>query len=395
MAVKKILPVNKTKQAFLIEERASLAIESAQLGVYEISLGADTIETNERFDTLFGFKARMPRKSYAAAIHPEDRPIRNSAYTEALDTGALHYQVRVVWKDGSIHWVKVNGRVFYDHGQPVKILGVVQEVTDQKEFEDELARQVADRTRDLMITNQELQNINAELQQYVQVSSHDLQEPLRKIRIYSEMILHRDHDKLSEASKTHFSKINIAAERLSTSLKDLLDFNSVNKDEQYADVDLNEVVKMAENDLELVISQKMAVINCKTLPVIRAIPVQMHQLIYNLMNNALKFSQGEITPQIDITSNSISSQNAQQYHHLSGSKKYVEIIVKDNGIGFEQSNAEKIFNMFQRLHDRKVFLGTGIGLTLCKKVVLNHGGKIWASSARGKGASFHIILPRD
>ncbi|MBA4166714.1 MAG: PAS domain-containing protein [Chitinophagaceae bacterium] len=395
MAVK-IHHAKELKSVGFAEERATLAIESADLGVFEMDIQSDTIETNRRMDAIFGSGKPLSRKKYIETIHPEDVPLRNSAFADAMATGHIAYEVRIVWDDGSVHWIKIAGRVFYDEQErPAKMLGVVQEITEQKEFEVELAKQVDDRTRDLLYSNQELQIINAELQQYVHVSSHDLQEPLRKIRIYTEMILKRDHDKLSEASKTHFTKINAAAERLSTSLKDLLNFNSINKEDHYSAVDLNEVVRMAESDLELIVSQKSAVINYTALPVIRAIPVQMHQLFYNLLNNALKFSQGENAPQVDIRVNSISSQNAHQYHHLDGSRKYLEIIVKDNGIGFDQNNAEKIFNMFQRLHDRRVFSGTGIGLALCKKVVQNHAGKIWASSAAGKGASFHIILPRD
>jgi len=378
------------------EERARLAIEAAELGVYELDIQTDTILTTPRFDTIFGFSHPVSHQEYVAAIAAEDQPIRNFATAEALLTGHLVYEVRVIHKDGARHWVKITGRLFYDDTQkPAKILGVAQDTTEQNAFADELAKQVADKTRDLMRSNQELQHINAELQQYVQVSSHDLQEPLRKIRIYTEMIMKHDYDKLSESSRTHFSKINAAAERLSNSMRDLLSFNSVNKDEQYADVDLNEVVRMAENDLELIVAQKSAVIRYGSLPVIRAIPVQMHQLVYNLLNNALKFARANVPPVIEINVNSLSAQIAHQYHHLDGSRKYVEIVVKDNGIGFDQQNAEKIFNMFQRLHDRRVYNGTGIGLALCKKVVLNHSGKLWASSAPGKGASFHIILPSN
>jgi light-regulated signal transduction histidine kinase (bacteriophytochrome) len=304
--------------------------------------------------------------------------------------------VRVIWKDSSVHWIKVTGKVFYNKDKmPIRILGVVQDITELKAFSENLAKQVEDRTKDLSISNQELQYINAELQQYVHVSSHDLQEPLRKIRIYTEMIMKREFETLSDVSKNHFTKITSAAERLSTSLKDLLNFNSVNKEEPYSSVDLNDVIRMAENDLELVIQQKEALINYHVLPVIRAIPVQMHQLFYNLLNNALKFSRDGIAPVIDITVDYLMTHYVQQFHHLEGNRKYIEIVLKDNGIGFEQQSAEKIFGMFQRLHDRKVYNGTGIGLALCRKVVQNHSGKLWASSAPGKGASFHIILPVD
>ncbi len=394
--MKKVRASTRSRPVSLAEERARLAIDAAELGVYEKDLRTNTMVANRRLQEIFGLhhKKLIPF-DYPSAIHPEDLPIRNSAYAESMITGYLAYEVRVIWPDKSIHWVKTTGKVIYENDEPVTLLGVIQDITEQKEFEGKLARQVQDKTRDLQLANQELQHINAELEQYVHVSSHDLQEPLRKIRIYSEMILTRDHDQLTESAKTHFAKINAAAERLSRSLKDLLNFNSVNKEDRYESVDLNEIIKMAENDLELVIAQKNASITYVHMPAIRAIPVQMHQLFYNLLNNALKFSKSENPPQIEIRTNIISSQNAQQYHYLDGSKKYVEIVVKDNGVGFEQSNAEKIFNMFQRLHDRRVFSGTGIGLALCKKVVQNHGGRIWASSAPGKGATFHVILPRN
>lgn len=394
MAPHKLQRRDHSREHSFAEERAALAIEAAELGVYEIDLATRSVDTNRRFDAIFGFSEQVDHASYLSAIHPEDMPLRNSAFVEAMITGRVCYEVRVIWKDGSIHWVKVTGKVFFDQtGSPVTVLGVAQETTEQKEFAEELSKQVADRTKDLLKSNQELKNINAELQQYVHVSSHDLQEPLRKIRIYTDMIMKRDRERLSEVSRAHFEKITLAAERLSRALKDLLNFNSINKDEQYSAVNLNEVIKMAEDDLELVVAQKSAVIECGRLPEVKAVAVQMHQLFYNLLNNALKFSSGEAPPHVAIMAHPISSQNAQQYHHLDGSRKYVEIIVRDNGIGFHQSAAEKIFTMFQRLHDRRVYDGTGIGLALCRKVVQNHGGRIWASSAPGKGASFHIILP--
>ncbi len=378
------------------QERARLAIESADLGVYEINLVDNSMEADNRFNTVFGFEGSVTRRQYIGVIHPEDVFIRNNAHLESLVTGRLSYEVRVIWPDKSLHWIKITGKVFYNQTRsPVKILGVVQDITELRELSDELSRQVENKTKDLIISNHELLKLNEELQQYAHVSSHDLQEPLRKIRIYAEMIMTRDLNNLSEASQNHFLKITAAAERLTTSLKDLLNFNSFNKDDPHISVDLNEVVRLAENDLELIIHQKAAVITYPVLPVLRAIPVQMHQLFYNLLNNALKFSGKENPSEIKISVYQLLSQNVHQFHHLNVNKKYVEIIITDNGIGFDQQNADKIFGMFQRLHDRREYSGTGIGLALCKKVVQNHGGKLWASSAPGKGASFHIVLPLD
>ncbi len=382
--------VNALRKIAFEEERSRLAIESAELGVFEVELQSDKILSNPRFDALYGFSHPVTRNEYAATLIPEDLRLRNSAIAKALDSGHLAYEVRVKWKDDSIHWIKVDGRVFKDEdGKPVKMLGVVQETTEQKRNSEALATLVTERTRELSESNIQLQNINSELQQFVHVSSHDLQEPLRKIQTYVEMINLRDYDKLSEESRNHFTKISSAAGRLSASLKGLLDFNSLNREEQYEETDLNTIVENVQSDLELLIEQKKARLIVQPLPVIRAIPVQMHQLLYNLVNNALKFSKSDAEPVIRIECGESAAKDETDYL-----KTYYHITVTDNGIGFAPENAEKIFVIFQRLHDRRSYSGTGIGLALSRKVVQNHNGKIWAESHEGKGASFHILIPK-
>jgi light-regulated signal transduction histidine kinase (bacteriophytochrome) len=241
----------------------------------------------------------------------------------------------------------------------------------------------------------ELEKKNDELEQFAHVSSHDLQEPLRKILMFTGMIREKEYDNFSEFSKSRFDKITDAVARMSRSLKDLLNFTSLTKEEQFADVDFEEAVGTVENDLELVIAQKGAIIYKENLPVLKSIPLQIHQLFYNLINNALKFSKPDIAPEIRISCRKLNEAEKGQFKELDPVKEYYEIILKDNGIGFEQSYAEKIFVMFQRLHDKQKFGGTGIGLALCKKVVINHGGLIYAFSKPGEGASFHIILPNQ
>ncbi len=382
--------VNALRKIAFEEERSRLAIDSAELGVFEVELPSNKMLSNSRFDALFGYSQPVTRNEYAAALIPEDLPVRNSAIEKALASGNLAYEVRVKWKDGSIHWIKVNGRVFKDEdGEPVKMLGVVQETTEQKSSSEALSSLVTERTRELSESNIQLQNINSELQQFVHVSSHDLQEPLRKIQTYVEMISHRDFDKLSEDSRNHFTKISSAAGRLSASLKGLLEFNSLNREEQYEETNLNTIIENVQSDLELLIEQKNASLIVQPLPVIRAIPVQMQQLLYNLVNNALKFSKPDTEPVIRIECGMSTATEENDYP-----KTFHHITVTDNGIGFDPANAEKIFVIFQRLHDRRSYSGTGIGLALCRKVVQNHNGKIWAESREGKGATFHILIPR-
>ena len=157
--------------------------------------------------------------------------------------------------------------------------------------------------------------------------------------------------------------------------------------------DLNEIIKNILYDFELLILEKQAVIKSDTLPTIEAIPLQINQLFHNLIGNALKFSKEEVPPVITITSSTLSEEKGKKYSAFNLFTSYIEIIFKDNGIGFEQQFADKIFTIFQRLHDKQAFNGTGIGLALAKKIVENHHGEIFAFAKENEGASFHIILP--
>jgi hypothetical protein len=376
------------------EERARLAIESADLGTFEINLLTGEMHTSERFKRIWGYDFALSREGYASVIHPDDQLIRQKAFADSMKTGNLHFEVRVIWKDASVHWIKAIGKLFYDDkGTPTKLLGIVQDITDQKLFAEELARQVDSRTAEIKIANEQLRQINAELEQFAYVSSHDLQEPLRKIRMFTEMVQDSDGENLSPSAQTRLVKITDAAQRMSTSLKDLLNFSSLSKEEQFASVDLNGVVNAVLTDLELAIQQKEAMVYYEELPTLRAIPLQMHQLFYNLLNNALKFAKKDESPLITISSRLLKATEIESYPHLKADRQYCELVVKDNGIGFKQDTASKIFLLFQRLHDRQSYSGTGIGLALCKKVALNHDGDIFARSAPGEGASFHVLLP--
>ena len=282
-----------------------------------------------------------------------------------------------------------------DDGTISRIMVLATEVTDKvlarrkiEESEQELQMRVKERT-------EELEKKNIELEQYAHVSSHDLQEPLRKITTFIDMVKEKDYEHLSDASKTIFNKISLAAQRMSNTLKDLLNFATLSKEAQFETVNLNEVMASVINDLELIIAQKNAEISYSSLPEIRAIPLQMHQLFYNLINNALKFSRPGIACKVDIAACELNEEEKSKELTLNDKKDYYKIIVKDNGIGFDQNNATKIFTMFKRLHNKHQYGGTGIGLALCKKVALNHGGDIHALSVPNEGSSFVIFLPAE
>jgi len=315
-----------------------------------------------------------------------------------LNGKAFHgkeYEIELIRKElkKTIHIDFVYEPLKEPDGTISRIMVLVIDVSDKvmarkkiEESEKELQKRVKERTA-------ELEKKNNELEQFAHVSSHDLQEPLRKIRLFTEMIMVEDYDRLSELSKSRFEKITDAAFRMSSSLSELLNFTSLTKEEQFIDTDLNEIVKSVETDLEVVIEQKNALIHRPILPTIKAIPLQMHQLFYNLLNNALKFSKPGTAPIVDISYKKLTNDKKLNYKDIDLSKDYFEIVITDNGIGFEELYADKIFMMFQRLHDRQKFVGTGIGLAICKKVAINHGGQIYAISKPNLGSAFHVALP--
>ena len=238
-----------------------------------------------------------------------------------------------------------------------------------------------------------LEESNKELEQYAYVASHDLQEPLRKIRTYASYLNETEGSRFNERGKAYMEKIITAAERMSTLINDILSFSSLKREPAFENVDLSQVLTNMLQDLDLLIAQKNAEIKFDQLPVIEAIPLQMYQLFYNLINNALKFSKENTRALITISAHRLTPEEVRVHSTLAPELSYYEIILRDNGIGFPPEFSEQIFGLFKRLAARKTFAGSGIGLALCRKVVTNHHGIIHAEGQTNEGAAFHIILP--
>lgn len=260
-----------------------------------------------------------------------------------------------------------------------------------------LEQKVKERTLQLELAKSEIENINEkllksnhDLEQFAYIASHDLQEPLRKIQTFSELA---DKSLDTEApSKKYIEKINAAARRMADLIKDVLNFSRVSEPgAHFSETDLNDILENIKIDFELLISEKNATITSGKLPIVNGIPMQLNQLFLNLVNNSLKFSKNQ--PAIDISSRILLKEELNQELGLSASDKYIELIFKDNGIGFEQQYADKIFTIFQRLHNKTDYAGTGIGLAMCKKIVQNHQGAIHVESELGNGARFYVYLP--
>ncbi|MCS3799677.1 response regulator [Niastella sp. OAS944] len=249
---------------------------------------------------------------------------------------------------------------------------------------------VEERTRDLLQLNKDLENRNAELAQYAYLASHDLQEPLRKIITFIKIIEEKYLKDIPEA-KLEMSKVITSSERMRNLINALLSYSKLSAVSLYTLVNLNDVVKDTLADLEITIKEKQAVINVSQLPELEAIPGQMRQMFQNLLSNALKFSKTDTRPIINISSEPVNELLLEAVPDKNGT--YVRIDISDNGIGLDESYIDKIFVIFQRLHGKTQYEGTGIGLAIVKKIIEKHNGIIGVKSKEGEGATFTIVLP--
>jgi light-regulated signal transduction histidine kinase (bacteriophytochrome) len=241
--------------------------------------------------------------------------------------------------------------------------------------------------------NRELEKMNAELQSFAYVSSHDLQEPLRKIQTFATLILEKEKQNLSDKGKDYFRRMQMAAKRMQLLIDDLLAYSRTSTVVgTFVKTDLNEIIKEVKSELKERLEEKHAIIESEGMCMIDIIPFQFRQLMLNLIGNSLKFSKHEIAPHIKLKCEMVNG-NQTTINLLSPQKMYCHISVSDNGIGFDPKYADRIFEVFQRLHGKDQYEGTGIGLAIVKKIVENHNGIITATGEPGKGARFDIYFP--
>jgi len=260
---------------------------------------------------------------------------------------------------------------------------IITDLSEKKHTEETLRKK-----------NLELEHLNKSLDQFASIASHDLQEPLRKIQTFTSLLKHRFNNDLPDGAKELIDKIKGSSERMSLLIKDVLNFSRiVHSENMFVRTDLNEILNNILKDFDLLILEKNASVSREDLPVIEAIPLQINQLFYNLVGNALKFSKNEISPALTISSRMLLPGEINNRFNVNEQLSYVEISFKDNGIGFEQQFAEQIFSIFERLHNQQQYSGTGIGLALCQKIVGHHQGGIHAESKENNGATFYVLLP--
>ena len=239
----------------------------------------------------------------------------------------------------------------------------------------------------------ELEMANDELRSFSYIASHDLQEPLRNIKIFSNLLAERELDKLSDRGKQLIDKINGSAGRMQKLIDDLLAFSRTQTyKNELVDVDLNAVFNEIVNNYKESLGDGKFNVDVQKLPTVVGVAFQFRQLIDNLVSNALKYSKPDVSIEIKVKSELVNGESLIAEGAESG-RKYYRVAIKDNGIGFEPEYSKRIFEIFQRLHGRDEYSGTGIGLAICKKIVQNHKGFIYAESEPGKGAAFFICLP--
>jgi signal transduction histidine kinase len=325
---------------------------------------------------------------FLSAINIEKKYI-----SKGYETGGIDYITKPVDTDLLIWKVKTYVKL-YNQQNELKIMKdlLSTEIKIRKEAQDNLEIKIAERTKELVAKNEELELRNHELQQFSWVVSHDLNEPIRKIQIFikiiKELYLVNDAKAIDYVNRTIKS-----AERMQTLITDLLAYSRLSSKVQPEKTDLNVVLYEVLSDFDYLIERKNAVIKTGVLPTIDSIPSQLRQVFQNLIGNALKFSVEGRIPYIEISSERIESKDFDARAAEDG--KYCRIIVKDNGIGFDEIYLDRIFIIFQSLNDRQTYEGTGIGLAIAKKIIEKHNGLITAKSEPGNGASFIIILPLE
>jgi len=361
------------------EQRLRMAIESSGMGTYEIDLDTKKIKTSGNFNAIWSIDHEIANKQLIARLHPEDQKRREKAHQESLITGKMCYESRILNDDGSIKWVKINGKIIKEEdGTPSTLIGIIQDIHEQKAFEEELKKQVAERT-------QELRRSNDDLLHFAGVVSHDLKEPIRKIKTFNSILKNEYKADFSENAKKFLQKVDQSAQRMQNIIEGILAYSTLDKRSQPVEkINLDLVIENIKTDLELIINEKGAILVISELPQIEGAPILIHQLFYNLVHNALKFSKAEEPPRVIITSTIINNEEG---------TGMLEIKIKDNGIGLDPVFAEKIFDAFERLHSKDQFEGNGIGLALCRKIAQRHKGSITAAGEKNNGAEFTVTLP--
>jgi len=361
-------------------ERLQLALDAGKLGSYELTIATGLIDCTPQCKLNFGTPedGSLDYLEFVSLIVPEDRAYAKQTLQKAIaEHSVYNAEYRIQRRDG-IRWIKASGRpVYNEKDEVIKVVGITLDITEHKTFAEELSRQVHERTL-------ELQRSNEDLLQFAHVASHDLKEPARKVKTFTNRLKDEFGTIIPEKGITYLEKTQHATDRMYAMIEGVLNYSTLSSSEQTIQkIDLNDTIKNIELDLEVLIQHKKGIIIKDTLPVIEGASVLIYQLFYNLINNSFKFSKKDIPPTIIIRSSIVQHEG----------KDLAKITIADNGIGFDKEYTQHIFNAFARLNSKDKYEGTGLGLALCKKIAERHHGSIQAESIKDQGATFILLLP--
>ena len=368
---------------------SGLMAESESIGkfsTWQWDLDSNKIDYSENQYRLLGFEpnAFVPEKeTFLEFVHPDDRPTVAKSMEGIVEKKQLPFvYYKITRPDYEIRYFKSTGKLLTDQQGSKILLGINFDITDEHLLNIELQER-----------NRELEKSNKELASFNHVASHDLQEPLRKIQTFISRVSEADKAVMSQSARDYLSKIEISAKRMRVLIDDLLLFSRTNTTKkEFIKLSLNDLLENAESELAEIIEEKKAMITVSKLPKLAVIPYQIEQLFINLIGNSLKYSREDVAPEIKIESEKVNSGDYPDLLELN-IKKFHKITFTDNGMGFDPQFKETIFVLFQRLHSKTDYPGTGIGLAICKKIVENHKGHIIADSTPGKGSVFTVFLP--
>ena len=385
----------------LAEARYRTLVEQLPVVTFLAALdgGANELYVSPQIEALLGFSQREWLENpvlWYTQLHPDDRERWHREFARTCAAGErFQSEYRFLARDGRVVWVHGEAQVVRDEaGRPLFLQGMAYDITGRKRAEEallsinvELERRVRERTAQLEEANaalarqaEELAHSNAELEQFAYVASHDLQEPLRMVGSFTQLLAKRYQGKLGPDADDFIGYVVEGAVRMQQLINDLLTYSRVGRTgKAFTPTDCSEVVASVCANLRKSIEDSGAAVTTDPLPTVPAEPSQVLQLFQNLIGNAIKFHKDDEPPQV----------------HVGARRQGDEWLfwVRDNGIGIEPQCAQRIFLVFQRLHNRKEYPGTGIGLAICKKVVERHGGRIWVESEPGRGSVFYFTLP--
>lgn len=400
-----ILSIRKTLEQYQFEVDTALSGEEALRKILKqnytliiLDVQMPSMDGFEVAEALSGYsKAKDIPIIFLSAVNKDKRFI-----VKGYDSGGIDYITKPVDPDILLMKVKTFSRLYQQSQElkqmhqslqeEVEVRKLAQEalIAHQQQVNDMLEQKVRERTEELREINKSLEASNHDLQQFASVASHDLKEPLRKIQLFG-AILRDKFLQMDPSALSYMERIVSSSERMARLINDLLNYSRLSGDSIYELTDFNVITDEILSDLELMILERGAVIAVEKMPQIEAVPGQMRQVFQNIISNALKFSRKDVAPRVEITAETVTDLNPDSAAFSGG--QYCRIVIRDNGIGFNEKYLSKIFTIFQRLHTAEAYEGTGIGLAIAKKVIDKHGGIITARSLEGEGATFIIVLP--